>query len=412
MEKFKNHLFPFVISTLPILAVFFPAKNIGFFVLFTFLLALFEKNKIKNFKKNKSFLLPYIAFLSFGVLMAFLSKDVTTSLKALERYISLLVIPVIIFSSNLDLKRINFILKSFVILMLLVSVFSIGKLIWFVEVFGDWIEVMRGVNKNDTYLQFKYPHLMWDVHPSYWSYLMIIVNVILLNNTYFQRPFSKKISIFLLIIFNLNLLYLAARVPLFINFCIHLISITILFRKKIKYILFSYTIIFLTLTIAYYKLPFLSYKIKAISGDDRFFLWDVAHKKVKSNYYILGEGLGLSKQFIEEEIKSIEDPRKDYKGNEIHNQYLSFLLETGIIGVLFLLYIYIRPNVYINHKYKISISWPSLSIVILILMASIIEPFFSVIKGIIIFALFSSLFKLVYINYEKNKLLNKVNSKK
>jgi O-antigen ligase len=154
-------------------------------------------------------------------------------------------------------------------------------------------------------------------------------------------------------------------------------------------------------------LPFLNYKIKAISSDDRFFLWDVAHAKVKSNYYFYGVGFGLSKQFIEGEMKNIEDTRIAYKGNEIHNQYLIFLLETGITGVLFLLFIYIRPNIYIHHNRKISTSLPLFSMIILIVMASIIEPFFNVIKGIVIFSLFSSLFKLVHIDCKKSQHFKK-----
>lgn len=394
MDRLKGFLLPFLIATLPIVAVFFPAKHIGFYVAFVCVVSLFEKNKLRNLKKNIPHLKPYIFFLAFCLLATVLSKDILLSLKSLERYVSLLLIPIVVFMSDFDEKRLKIVFRSFVILMLLVSLFSLGRLIWFVNTFGDWIEVMRGVNKNDTYVQFKYPHLMWDVHPSYWSYLMLIVNIILLNNKYFNKLFKKRITILLLVLFNINLLYLSARIPLFINLCIHVVSITIFFKKKLKYLLIFYAAIGTTILVSYFQMPFLKYKFEAVFNDDRFFLWSVAYEKSESNTFVLGEGFGTSRAVMEKSLKEINDPRVDYKGNEIHNQYLSMLLETGIIGVLFLLYIYIRPNIFIRNRLKITSSLPSVSIILLVLMSSLIEPFFSVIKGIIIFAVFSALFKL------------------
>jgi O-antigen ligase len=105
--------------------------------------------------------------------------------------------------------------------------------------------------------------------------------------------------------------------------------------------------------------------------------------------------------YIKSELNNIKDPREDFKGTEIHNQYLSALLETGIVGLFFLIYIYFKPCFSINSKFKIVSSMPLISIAFLILIASIIEPFFSVIKGVVIFALFSSLFKISYLNNKK-----------
>ena len=55
---------------------------------------------------------------------------------------------------------------------------------------------------------------------------------------------------------------------------------------------------------------------------------------------------------------------------------------------------------------------PQISIAFLILIASIIEPFFNVIKGIVIFAMFSSLFKVSCSSNNKQiKVKKNVNGK-
>ena len=401
INKIRYYLLPILLSVLPIIAVFFTIKVISIVIIINLIVFFFEKGIKQNFKKNLVYIKPYLIFCLFCILATLLSKNLAVSVKSLERYTSLLLLPIIIFSSDLDNKRIKIILKSFIFIMVGVSLFSIGKLIWFVNVYGDWIEVMRGLNKNDTYVQFKYPHLMWDVHPSYWSYLMIIVNVILLNNKSFNKVFSKKTALILLVLFNLNLFYLSARIPLAINILIHVISVTYFFKEKLKIIVLLYLLIISSMILAYFQLPFLKYKIQSIPNDDRFFLWSLTYDKIESNDYVYGEGFGLGRLYIESELNNIKDPRIDFKGTEIHNQYLSVLLETGILGLFFLIYIYFKPCFSINSKFKIDSSMPLISITFLILIASIIEPFFTVIKGIVIFALFSSLFKISYLNNKK-----------
>jgi O-antigen ligase len=396
LKKTKEFIFPFFIAMLPIISVFFPVNLVGLYLVVLFLLFFTEKNKKNNFIQNKNLLIPYIIFVLFCILATFLSKDINSSLKNLERYSSLIVIPFIIFCSNLSEKRTTLILKVYVVSLILISLFSIGKLIWFVNVFEDWIKVMRDVNKNDVYVQFKYPHLMWDVHPSYWSYLIVLANIILLNNKYLGIIFSKKTTIILLLLFNINLFYLSARVPILINIIIHLISITFVLIKNLKYLALFYIGVFIVLIIAYLQLPFLRYKIEGIASDDRFFLWSIAYEGVKNNYFVFGEGFGLAKDFISNSLITVEDTRRFYKGNEIHNQYLTVLLENGLLGFLLLLFVFIKSNISISKTYKVSTSLPSISVLIIVVLASFIEPFFSVLKGIIIFSFFSSLFKLKF----------------
>ncbi|WP_103069033.1 O-antigen ligase family protein [Aquimarina sediminis] len=393
----KEFILPFLISALPIVAVFCSEKILSPFIFFVVFTALFEKNKLSNFRKNKLFLKPYLIFVIFCVIASILSSDFFSSIKALERYISLILIPIVLFSSDLTEKRTRFVLQSYVLIMLLVSLFSVGKLIWFVYTFEDWIEVMRGVNKNDTYLQFKYPHLMWDVHPSYWSYLIIIVNIILLGSkNCFSKLFGKHITILLLLAFNINLFYLAARIPLLVNLCVHLIYITFYFRKNTKYLLATYAIVLLILVVTYFQLPFLRYKIEHIKSDERFFLWPIVYENAKANYFVWGEGFGLGGKFIKNKLTTISDIRTQYKGNEIHNQYLTMLLETGILGVFMLLYVYIKPAFTFVEKHKKTLSLSMISLCLLVILASTIEPFFRVIKGIVIFAVFSALFRLAH----------------
>ncbi|AOR28343.1 hypothetical protein FORMB_12990 [Formosa sp. Hel1_33_131] len=398
IDKIKEYLLPFLISITPIVAVFASAKFLSLFLFCIGFIYLFEKNKVNALKGYKMFFKPYLVFVIFCIVSTIISKDIHVSIKTLERYISLIVVPIIIFSTNFSEKRYRFLLKSFVLSLLIISIFSVFKLIWFVNVYSDWIEVMRGVNENDTYVQFKYPHLMWDVHPSYWSYLMLVAVIILFSNKYFNSIFKKQTVIVLLILFIVNLFYLAARLPLLIFI---VISIVYLFNyyKSYKIITGVLFLFFLFIITAYYNFPFLEYKIKLVLTDDRFFLWNMVYDNIKPNHLFFGEGLGLSGDFIANILKSSEDTRIDYTGVEIHNQYLTMLLETGIVGVIVLLYLYVKPVIILMFRKK-SYSLPLLAIVLLTLFASTLEPFFTVIKGIIIFTIFSSLFSMFHEKYK------------
>lgn len=397
-DKIKKYLLPFLISITPIVGVFLQPKFLSLFIFCVVFVYLFETNKVKALQSYKAFFKPYVVFVAFCVISTLISKDICVSVKTLERYISLILIPIIIFSSNFSEKRYRFLLKSYVLTLLIISVFSVFKLIWFVNVYSDWIEVMRGVNGNDTYVQFKYPHLMWDVHPSYWSYLMLVAVTILFSNKYFNLIFKKQTAIVLLILFTVNLFYLAARLPLLIFV---ILSIVYLFNyyKSYKIITGVLFLFFLFIVTAYYNFPFLEYKIKLVLTDDRFFLWNIVYDNIKPNHLFYGEGLGLSGDFIANILNTVEDTRIDYKGVEIHNQYLTMLLETGIVGLIVLLYLYVKPVIILIFRKK-SYSLPLLAIILLTLFASTLEPFFTVIKGIIIFTIFSSLFSMFHEKYK------------
>ncbi|MEE9361869.1 MAG: O-antigen ligase family protein [Cellulophaga sp.] len=395
----KRAVLPFLLALLPILTVFAPAFIVPIVIGLLVSAFLMEKNKFKNLKLKRAYLIPYIVFVLICIALTFISRDHSISVKRLERYISLILLPIIIFSSDFSLSRIKLFFRVFVIVLLLISFYSLGRLIWFSYAFSDWIEVMRVANKNNTYLQFKYPHLMWDVHPSYWSYLMILGNIILLNNKYFKNVFKQKYAILFIVIFDVNLLYLAARVPVLINFIIHFLVFGYVFRKNKWKLAMISSITLMVVIISYFQLPFLKYKVLHIWSDERFFLWKVGMERIRENYFILGEGFGLSHDFFKRTLTLLDDPRLGYKGYEIHNQYLMALLESGLLGLFSLLYVYITPLVKYTNK-QIVTSKPLVSLLILVLFGSCIEPFFSILKGIVLFSVFSSIFMVFHLKKE------------
>lgn len=397
----KTSFLPILLSLLPIGGVFLPPKAIPYFIALIIIAWIFEELQNANTKLLGFFLKPYLFFACTLIMLTLISKDINLSIKSIERYTPLILIPTMVFSTKWSGNKINHFFTTFIIAMAFLSLVSFFKLFWFVNEYGEWIELMRSVNQNDTYLQFKYPHLMWDTHPTYWSYLLIISLMILYKEYPQYYLFNKITRTIFLLLFTANLFYLAARLPLLIFFCLFLLFV---FKRhnKNKKVIIRLIIIFLIVGLfAYFNLPFLKYKIESVVSDDRFFLWGLVAESINMSNIILGEGLGLSHQFIENALNSLsEDPRKSYMGTEIHNSYLTTLFETGIVGLIAKMNIYLHPLLTTILSKK-RLSFCLSAITILTLMASVFEPFFMVIKGVLIFSTFYPVF--TYLNYTKNE---------
>jgi O-antigen ligase len=229
------------------------------------------------------------------------------------------------------------------------------------------------------------------VHPTYWSYLLILINTILLGYKQLSLELKRTTVLILLVIFNFNLLFLSARTPLVINGIIHIVAI-IINLKKIKFSVVKiiggslFIIIFGLLA---FNLPLLKAKVLMSNIDERFYLWPKALEQIKVNYYFLGEGLGQGVYVLKDFIIEKGDPRVHYRGFDLHNQYLTHYLDMGLLGLLSLIYLIIFPITLITRK-KLSNQLPIVGFCLLFLLGILTETSLYFIKGIIIFAVFSS----------------------
>ncbi len=101
----KKTLLPFLLAILPLAAVFLDEKSATWIMVFLVAVFLLEKDKRINYQHFRRYLKPYLISVLVFILFTLLSPDFLLSLKVLERQTPLLIIPIILFSSNLDSQR-------------------------------------------------------------------------------------------------------------------------------------------------------------------------------------------------------------------------------------------------------------------------------------------------------------------
>ena len=390
-NKLNSLLFPTVLALLPIAAVFLEEEPIPYIIILLAILFLVEKNKKINFKLYKSYLTPYFIVILVYITYTLLAVKISPALKILERQVSILLIPLIVFASSLNKDRLRLFFKAFIIVMSMVSVFSIFLLLWFMDEHAEWIEVMNQTSQSKTYLQYKFPHLI-GAHPTYWTYLLVLANLFLLCSKSLNLRLKMGWVVVLLILFNTNILYLSARTPTVINVLIHLIAITFYIKSsqisKIKTVGLIAGVILIGFVAL--KMPLVVAKFSDISNDERVYLWPRAIEQIKSNCFVLGEGLGQGRRILKDYIIESGDPRVTYKGFDLHNQYLVHYLDMGILGVLSLLYLIMYPLLKIKKRFDFE-TLPLIGFSLLFVISINTESSLYYIKGIIIFAVFSSI---------------------
>lgn len=386
----RQYLLPSLLAMFVIISVFFSEKFIPPLVILISIVFLFEKSKVNTFKAVYGFLSPFLIYVSVYALYSFISKNFIASLEILERQVLIIILPVLILSSSLNKKRNLFFIKAFVFFMLITFVVSVVLFVDFIVTNQDWIAVMNRIKGDLTYIQFKFPHLI-GVHPTYWSYLLVITNIILLNNSKIKLFNNNVVVVTLLIIFNINLFYLSARTPIAINLIIHIVLLFYFWikHKQINNNIVIYLFVFLGMVFFFVFQPLMVSKILITFKDDRFYLWPKAFEVIKNNYFILGEGLGDGNRLLKEYIFDVFDSRKNYFGTDLHNQYLKAYLDMGILGFLSLVYLLISPlvaSLFFKKNIEISIGFT-----ILFMLCILTESTFYVVKGIVIFVVFSSI---------------------
>lgn len=384
-------LFLLILALLPIVVVFFEDKPIPAFIVSLVFITALNKQKFKNLYSNKKLLKPYLVMVLVFILYTILAIEITLGLKILERQISLILIPILVFSYNFKVSDYRFFFRIFIFSLLFIFFLSFFLLFLFMYNYSDWIYTINELSSSRTYLQFKFPHLI-GAHPTYWSYLLVLGNSFLLSAKSLKLNFKNSLILVLLIIFNFNLLFLSARTPLVINIIIHIIALTIYIKTiglSVKKIVLGVAAISVFLILAF-NLPLIKAKLLFSTSDERVYLWNAAFEQIKTNYFVLGEGLGQGVKIMKSYIVQNGDPRVHYNGFDLHNQFLTHYLEMGILGLVSLVYLILSP-VILNAQFRISIFLPAISLSLLFMLGTLTEASLYFIKGIIIFAVFSSI---------------------
>jgi O-antigen ligase len=358
---------------------------------------LLEGNFAQKLHKLKSgslllfvgFIFTYIAALSF-------SQDIQKGIFELEKKISLLLLPLILGTSENKLTQDNTrkIYWSFVAGCLATSLYFLSNAA---------IQYLKTGNENAFfYFDLTSPFLN---HAIYYSVYLSFA-VLFIINELFREKTKKIYSLYLIILslfFLTMLVLLSSRTVIFSSFVV----IAILFfsnilkrRKLTKEIVFIGLLITFGI-LASSRLDFVKTRFSSLTNSNltsnpdgenangltvRVATWKCSVQLIKENW-LLGLGTGN----VQDQINECNKNRNHWIGYfdyNAHNQFLQTWLTTGIPGLFFLSMLIIKLFALAlrqRNKFLLSTSF-------IIFMVFLTESFLERQEGIVFFALFSSIF--------------------
>lgn len=389
-----------------------------FLFLIAFIDVTFFKKEIKllSFNKVKLIIIPYFVF----ILGVFWSSDTKEAFKELTAAISLVVIPFIFvyfdkyYKSNYHIIFIMFIfsciLKYFIFLFHLLdfhpeAIFSLPY----------WKTVLVRLNR-----------LFYErsIHPTYFSLFMGISIYLASYLSYISKRKWQKFSWGIVVLILLAIMIsLMAKMPI-LSLIVSLLTISIVSiikkynRKRLTSYLIGFSLIVLSLSYYLYKVPntfiqdYNNYKnlllgknisdsydyskygssseLESWKKTNRIFLWQSGIQVWKDNWFI-GTGTGDYKMILNKKYKENGYLHLAEANMNTHNQYLSYIVQYGILGfVILLCLILILVLAYKSESYLFA------GVCIFILGTFFTENILERQWGIVCFSFFTSLLLLKY----------------
>ena len=379
LKKYKENVFP----ALLVLMIFGTLLFTRLAPLFIALLTLVWFFKFKTFQ-NSSLKLKWIwpflfYFFVFGIAF-FFSENTIEGLKILERHISFIVLPFLIYCKKWSKSELDFFCKFYVQIVFVISVVSLICLLYFYLTNVDFVHSM-----DDTYLQWKLPHLL-GFHPTYFGFNIVVANIILLTSS--NNNNLKNSSLYGALFLSFYLVYMSPRTAILCQFIVWIWFVYNRFSstETLKYIKTTFAVISLSIMIFLaFKSEYFVTKLMNSISDKRFMLWEPAYDLIKENYFLLGEGLGNGEIQITQYINT--NNLTQFQVSDLHNQFLMNYLDLGFFGLLAILLLVLRPLIYFKDKalYLFSLTF---------FISIFTESFLYVIKGIVLFIILSSIFIL------------------
>jgi len=349
----------------------------------------------------------YMLTLLFGIHLLWFVPTIfeSKSFSSLEKTLPLLVFPLMISSTRIDKQKLKLILTWFIYALICSYAFSL-----LVATFNYFYSVPRWGRPSDFFFHEQFTSGLFDIHPTYYSLLGCLA-------TLFTFQFSTKWYRFLIVfILTIFVVLINARITLLIqmllilSFLVKYLSQGITVRKltlTAVFILVVLTLIQITNSIYDYPHRKMLLDLKAswarsyaadISEGDgglvtRFAIWRGAIEVIKNNA-LLGVGLDSEKEFLAREFKKNNVTYLIQVPNNAHNQLLSYLISTGVLGVvlLALFFFTILKNAYSKK------CWFYFEFLAIFFIVSMTESIFNRDLGVSIFAYFNTLLVLKFVN--------------
>ena len=361
--------------------------------------------------KKRPLLICWILWYALHAISYFYSDDKTIASADLESKLSILLLPLVIGTQNKENEtQLKGVFTSFIIGLLAICFLSIGR-------------SYLAYQQDHQASHFFYHNLVHfaDANAVYMSwYVLIGIAILLLAPTAFFFTKQKSIQIITVIVLELFLLMLSARMVLLCQFAIVLPILIYQSTKKdftkglinsgfALVLLAVYGIIFLTNNPIKERFKEMtpSQTKNWVSKEDpskqqfnnftlRIFIWKTSMESIQQEHlYWYGSGIGdvaaLQQKTIEKHNFELNEGNRSKKIWEfnMHNMYIQELFMLGIIGLLTFLFILCRPLFFqFTNPYK----WLFWSFQLTSMAVFFIESALQTQAGIIFFSFFSMLF--------------------
>lgn len=273
---------------------------------------------------NFRYILPFILLFLIYALSVLYSADTKEALRILERRLPLLLVPLLVITSPLGKKNIKAVLYAFALSVAVCCFIALLlTVIYFVK------------NPSEYYLEKALWYLPQTIkfHAPYLALYLVTSNIICYL---FYSSKEKRTSVVLLfLINNLFLFLLSSRTALFANwvFIVALSSYYLYIHRGKLVVVLNLTVIGSLLVLAYLHVPYLHTKISKIAeagyGAGQRVVSAGAALKVISQNPVFGVGIG---DVQNELVKALPDAT--YADYNVHNQYLSEVMTTGLVGFI------------------------------------------------------------------------------
>jgi O-antigen ligase len=402
---FKNWIQKYNLTEilLLVLVLFIPLEKTTMRILVVLITATaLVKGKYNIFKTNIfwiKLILPLLWILPFAQLIAL--NGLSDHWTQLETKLSLLLLPIVfLIGVKINKDFINELAKIFIVGCCISIIICLIK-----ASYNSYILEIEN--------SFYYKNLSVFHHPSYYTmYINFGVGLLYLNLISRTPLFNiqNKLQWLMIITFTLFIVLVSSRTGWISNFIIHSTFIIILIRRKFfkqKHIFYGISVLIIVGGLINFS-PSLKNRFNEIidhtlyanqqsdypsSTSTRIKAWESAAVLIKDHWIFgLGTGTGaieLNKIYNSKKYFSLKE-----KNTNTHNQYLQFLLDHGIIGLIFLLFftliMFIKSYRSKQFMYTLFIG--------LIIINFMTESVLETQSGVIFFAFFNTLFFFNWIN--------------
>ncbi len=389
-EQLQFYSFGLVILTLP-----FPMMLNNIAIMLFVLFSLFRIKKIKLSKRVSHFFFPAIFILSMVSLLY--TCDVFRGYKNVEKISAFITFYLFLPSLVIDNKKMKRLLLLFANFTLIVLLYCLAVGVYNIVTTDSYYIYNPETFVNEQYLRYHRLAYAIDFHAIYLSIFLAFSASVFIH--YFNS-FSKKgkrITVFKLVILATGM-YLLNSFAVLASFLVIVISALFFFNhgistfKKILIVLLILslpTAIFINKAKAF-DTSFLNYNIedgqhskKWNSLNIRLAKWECAVEAAKDRP-LMGQGVGCVQVKLNEVYKDKGFEIGYSKGYATHNQYLHYLVELGIPGILIFL-VFLIMGFYHSIRDK---SFLLFSLMTLLTLCSMTENVLTLNKGILFFTAF------------------------